>query len=73
MAIATVMDIYAKKCEPRAATGTTFSMYCILKNKPQYSEGTNPRVTFSEASLFINTVDKLSEAMSKLTDGEKRS
>ena len=67
-----VKDIYAKKPEPRAAIGTTsFSISFRLTTKTENSNGTSPRITFSEASLFDNAVDKLSKAMSKLTHVQK--
>ena len=73
IAVAMVKDIYAKKHEPRAATGTTpCSIHCGLKTKHQKPDGASPRVTFSEAIPFDNAVDKLSEAMSKMTDDQKR-
>ena len=53
-----VRDIYAKRPEPRAATGTTLNMYQILKTKPQSSEVISSKVTFSEGNLFNNAVDK---------------
>ena len=63
LAVATplVKNIYAKKPEPGATTGTTpFSMYHMLKTKLQYSKGGNPRVTLYEAYLFDNAMDKVS-------------
>ena len=69
-----VQDIYAKNPENTAASGTTpSSMYCTLKIKPKNSEVANLRVTFSEAKCFDNALDKLSEAMTKLTDRWKGS
>ena len=53
VAAAMLKDIYAKKPEPRAPTGTTpFSIHCSLKTKLQMSQGTSPRVTFSEAAFL---------------------
>ena len=39
--------------------------------KPQNSEISYLRVTFSEAYLFENALDKLSKVMSKVTDSQK--
>ena len=64
VAVAKVKDTYAKKPEPKAAMETMpFYLYSPKKTKSNIPERVYPKVTFNEANLLDNAMNKLSKAV----------